>query len=139
MVGVGDVMFVRFDEPLSDAAFDRHLRELARAIDLRADQHRIGVVYDCVAQPPVDARRRQRSAEVLAARRDKLERTTAGFVMVSPSPVMRGVLRAVFWLAPPPYEWTVTDDVRGALHWLAPRVSGLDVDDVVRRYADAYL
>jgi hypothetical protein len=136
MVGIDDVMFVRMSAGLDAEVHQRHLDELARAIDLRTTEQRIGVVYDAPSLD-VDARRRQQSAAVLDARREKLELTTAGFALVTPSAVTRGGLRAVFWLAPPPYPWTVTDTVEAALGWLAPRLPSLDVDSVSRRYRAA--
>jgi len=134
MAAIDDVMFVYAQSDLSDAGFDHHLRELAAAIDDRAGDTRVGVIYDAGLTVSVDARRRKRSSEVLDARRDKLGRTTAAFSLVSESAVMAGILRAVFWLAPPPYPWSVARDIRGGLEFLAKHMPTLDIVGVEGRY-----
>ena len=135
MAGIDDVMFLYSDATLSDRGFERQLEELQKAIDLRGDDTLVGVVYDApTSSLSIDAKRRKRSADVLDRRRAKLAKTTAGFALASPSAMMRGVLRAVFWLAPPPYPWAVVDTVHEALVYLKTVMPTLDVADVLSRY-----
>ena len=134
MAAIDDVMFVRLEPTISEPGYARHLIELARAIDGRNPGVRVGVLYDAMGGADSDARRRQRAAEVLAARREKLAATTAGFTLATESTVMRGVARAVFWLAPPPYPWAVTASVREGLVYLRTQMPNLDVDGVLREY-----
>lgn len=132
MAGIGDVMFVYMGTQ-SEAVFERHLRELAAAIDSRSDTTKVGVIYDIPTPLETDAKRRQRSARLLDERRDKLSKTTSGFALVTPSTLVRGTLRAVFWLAPPPYEWSVVGTVPEGLRFLATKMS-LNVADLEANY-----
>jgi hypothetical protein len=134
MTGVGGVMFVHARTDLTDEAYEHQLRELARMIDDRPEGARVGVVYDMSAGGAIDARRRKRASDVLAPRHQRLAATTAGFALVSGSALLRGSLRAVFWLAPPPYPWTVTATVHEALVYMRERLPGLDVTGVERAY-----
>lgn len=134
MAGIDDVMFVYSDDTMTEASFSKHLQELANAIDGRAETNRIGVIYDAPKPFATDAKRRQRSGQVLDARRAKLGRTTAAFALATPSPIVRGTLRAVFWIAPPPYPWEITDTVRGGLTFLKKHMPTLDVEGCLARY-----
>jgi hypothetical protein len=134
MAGVGRVMFVYTDNRITEAGFARHLLELARAIDQRDPDARVGVVYDTADGVEADARRRQRLGDLLRPRHEKLARTTAGFALVTHSPVLRGALRAIFWLAPPPYDWTIASNVREGLLFIQRRLPDLDVEDALRDY-----
>jgi hypothetical protein len=135
MAGIGDVMFVHMGVQ-SEAVFERHLVELAAAIDGRNDTTRVGVIYDIPTPLETDAKRRQRSARVLEERKEKLAKTTAGFALVTPSTIVRGTLRAVFWLAPPPYEWSVVGTVGEGLSFLATKLA-LDPKALEAEYARA--
>ena len=135
MAGIGDVMFINTDATLSDAGFERQLVELGRAIDLRDESSLVGVIYDApTSSLSIDAKRRKRSAEVLDRRREKLGKTTAAFALASPSTMTRGVLRAVFWLAPPPYPWAIVDTAREGLAYLKTKMPSLDVERVLSEY-----
>jgi hypothetical protein len=134
MAGIGDVMFVHMGAQ-SEEVFERHLKELALAIDTRNDASKVGVIYDIPTPLDTDAKRRQRSARVLDERRDKLARTTAGFALVTPSTLVRGTLRAVFWLAPPPYEWRVVGTVSEGLAFLETKSALSNVRELETSYA----
>jgi hypothetical protein len=134
MAYIEDVMFIRIASDVTDRVFDRHLKELARSIDLRPVRLRVGVVYDAMGRVDVSAERRQSIANLLLSRRDKLAATTAAFALATDAAVMRGVLRAVFWLAPPPYPWAIRGSVREALEYVRTEMPKLDVDRVLRGY-----
>ncbi|HSQ62411.1 MAG TPA: hypothetical protein VLM85_04330 [Polyangiaceae bacterium] len=134
MAAVDDVMFVHSDERLTEAGFQRHLKALAEAIDGRREGTLIGVVYDAATSLSADAKRRQAAARMLDERRAKLKRTTAAFALATPSPLVRGALHAVFWLAPPPYPWYVVANVHAALAVLKKHMPNLEVDSVEARW-----
>lgn len=135
MAAIDDVLLVHAGEGLTDEAFDRHIVELTKAIDGRLDDARIGVIY---ADPHMaltrTPRRRAEAARALDPRRDKLVRTTAGFVLVTDSAFSRAALRAYFQISPPPYPWWVRASVAEALRVLAPVVEGLDEARVLERW-----
>jgi hypothetical protein len=134
MALIEDVTFVRIESDVTDRVFDRHLKELGRSIDLRPVRLRVGLIYDAMGSADVSAERRQRTANLLASRRDKLAVTTAAFALATESAVMRGVLRAIFWLAPPSYPWAIHGSVREALEYVRTEMPKLDVDRALRDY-----
>ena len=135
MAGIDDVMFMYSDATLSAKGAERQDVELGRVIDLRPENSFVGVLYDAPSSSmSIDAKRRKRSAEVLDSRRAKLEKTTAGFALASPSAMTRGILRAVFWMAPPPYPYVIVDTVRDGLVYLRTKLPALDVDRVLAEY-----
>lgn len=123
------------DERVSDASFGRYLEAVARDIDHVPVGERRAVLYDTPTPGVVSAERRRRLGTILDARKDKLRNITIGYVMVTPSTVVRGVLTAVFWLAPPPYENKVVGSTAEGFRWLAERCAWLEPEVQEARYA----
>jgi len=134
MGAVAGVLVVRLGRSISDAVYAKHLSELARSIDERQPGTRIAVLYDSLGGVDTDAKRRQQAADMFAARRSKLAASTAAFALVTDSSLMRGVLRAVFWMAPPPYPWSVRATLREGLEYLREHVPTLDVARFLAEY-----
>lgn len=134
MAGIDGMLFVHAGVHVTDAVYARYLAEMARSIDERDLGNRVGVVYDALGGVDVDARRRQQLAGILASRRAKMAATTAAFALVTDSAVMRGVLRAVFWLAPPPYPWAVASNLRSGLEYTRAEAPRAEVDRILRAY-----
>ena len=126
MTFIGNVMVVYQGEHLSEATFERHMIELARAIDERKAGARVGVLYHLPTGRRATAKQRNRSAELLEARRPILARTTAAFALVTPSPVVRGLLRAIFWMASPPYPYEIVSTLHEGFAYMAAKVEGVD-------------
>jgi hypothetical protein len=131
----GRVAFTYMDERVTEASFGRYLTALARDIDQAAPSQRRGVLYDTPTPGSATAPRRRLLGEILDQRKEKLREITAGYVMVTPSTVVRGVLTAVFWLAPPPYENKVVATTNEGFRWLAERCPWLDAAQSESRYA----
>ncbi len=135
MAGIDDVLLVFAGESLTNEAYELHLRELANAIDRREDDTRIGVIYEdpfmALSRTP---ERRAGASRVLDARRDKLRKTTSGFVWVTNSAFSRAALRAYFQFSPPPYPWWVRGNTFDALVEIAKVMPGLDPDRVLTRW-----
>lgn len=135
MAHIGPVMVVYQDPRLDDANNDIHTLELARAIDARADQNtQIGVLYDLPTYGSVEAKRQKQLVSMLESRREILKRTTVGFALSTTSMAARGVLRAMFWVAPPPYPYTIVTSPGEGFRYLAGRLPGLDADALDRGY-----
>jgi hypothetical protein len=132
-----NVMFVYLDEHATAEAQEQHLNELAAAIDSRGDSAPMGVLYEQNAVLLADARQRARVAELFRRRRIALARTTAGFALATPSPLVRGVLRALFWLEPPPYPWAVAATPLAGLEVLRRHMPALDPLTALRAYETA--
>ena len=118
MATIGRVLFTRIDEHLDPQSFERFLIELERSIDMRTPGQRFGIIYDVPDIGLNDAVRRRRVADILREREITLGSTTAGFALASSSRIVRGMLEAIFWIAPPPYPHTVVEGVREGLAFL---------------------
>jgi hypothetical protein len=138
MAYVGKTMVVYADERVDEHGFERELSELQRAFDMlrkyRIPGERNGALWEVPSFTLQDARRRQRIARILDQHHDMLRETTAGFALVTKSPALRGVLRAIFWLAPPPYPWQVVDAPRAGFDFLASKIPEIDAVAATAQY-----
>jgi hypothetical protein len=134
MAVVDRVLLIRLDRGLTQASFDRYRTEWLRSIDSRSHNARIGALYTIPTWAGVTASMRKQWAEMLKSREDVLRRTTAGMALVTPSPLVRGALSAIFWLAPPPYPTSLVDSPTKGIAFLASKLPGLDVEAVERQY-----
>jgi hypothetical protein len=123
------------DQRVNAASFERYLAALADDIDSANASERRAVLYETPDPGAVGAEARKKLGALLASRKDKLARVTAGYTLVTPSAIARGIATAVFWLAPPPYEYSITATLSEGLAWLAARTPGLDALAVERGYA----
>lgn len=135
---VGGTQVVYSDSRLTDAAFERQVKELEIAFELIARHRTIGEKNGALWEAPEagsqDAKRRKRVADVLEKYRPVLAETTSGFVLVTGSPIMRGILRAIFWLAPPPYPWSVAATPLDGFQFLAKHTPGLEPQHANAQY-----
>jgi hypothetical protein len=132
---LGPIMVVYQDARLDDAGSEVHFTELARAIDERREQNvQVGVLYDVPTISTLTPARRKQLIAMLEARRDVLAKTTAAYVMATTSMAARGVLRAMFWLSPPPYPYSITATTLEGFRYIAGRLPGVDADALEREY-----
>ena len=133
MAYVGPVMGVYLGA-LTDASWARHLTELRRAIDGRRPGVRVGVLYHLPGVNTADAKRRKEAADFLDSRREDLRASTAAYALATPSPIVRGVLRAIYWLSPPPYPYAIVATPREGLAYIATKLDGVVVDRSEREW-----
>ncbi len=127
MAYVGPICFVRIGSALTARGERVHAEELARVIDARPLTARVGVVYDVPDTQGISAIGRSDLARMLNERRERLRRTTAAYALATPSSFVRGMLKAVFWVAPPPYPHAMVSDVDAALAFVAAALPDIDV------------
>jgi hypothetical protein len=132
MVHLGRVLIVHINADITAQGQRRHLDELARAIDMRTSP--VGVLYDVPTAKSFGAMDRKEGAAVLKAREEKLRRQTTAYAMATPSMLARGILNAVFWLAPPPYRYAVVSTVTEGLNFLATYTEGMSPRLVEEEY-----
>jgi hypothetical protein len=137
MAYVGPVMGVYLGA-LTDASWARHLVELRRAIDGRRAGVKVGVLYHLPGTNTADARRRKEAADFLESRRDQLRASTAAYALATPSSIVRGVLRAIYWLSSPPYPHAIVATPREGFAYIATKLEGVPVDRSEREW-DAML
>jgi hypothetical protein len=143
MAHVGTTMVCYVDERMSEASFWRQLDEMEIAFRLLAEKVPPGVtraaLWHVVGNMGADAKRRKAVSDVLARHRETLARTTSAYALVSSSTILRGMLQAIFWLAPPPYAWSIEPTPRAGFEFLATKQPGLDpaaCDEQYRRLLD---
>lgn len=123
---VEDVSVAYMDAQVTAESYARYVSAMSADIDATPAASRRGVLYEAPNISSLSAAQRKALAQVLEQRREKLSSITAGYALVTPSAAVRGMLTAIFWLAPPPYDYRVSATPRDAFNWLAERVSGLD-------------
>jgi hypothetical protein len=102
----------------TDEDFERYVatvRSLAERLDGRTAPAAIQVVDP--DNPPPNAKWRKRIAEETADLGDG-----ALFALVSPSPMVRGVVTAVNWFRAPPYEVRTFSTFEEAVAWIEERL-----------------
>lgn len=141
MAHVGPLCFVHIRKGITPDGERTHERELARAIDARASDARVVVLYDVPSPLGISALARSSIARLLNERRRILRATTAAYALATPSAFVRGMLQAVFWVAPPPYPQAMFAEREPALAFLGSHLSELDVkgsDDAIRQLLRAH-
>lgn len=126
MAQLGPIVAVYNDETIDDEGWALHLREIALSIDLRSRGGKTGVVYDVPSASAIDGRRRQQLAAVLDARKAQLAATTGHYALATSSPIVRAYLKTIFWLAPPPYPWSIEATARDGFRAVARVIPTVD-------------
>lgn len=122
MANRGPLNLVYLEGETSPRSFQAYLEALARDIDEWPGHEARSVCYwQTGGVASLDPTSRRALSDVLDSRRDKLRRITRGYAFVTESTVARGILVAVFWLAPPPYPHTVESTALAGFKWLAAR------------------
>lgn len=133
-VVINRVQATYMDARVDDASYARYLDALARDIARAPDNERRGILYETPDPGTSTAERRKRLGQILTTHRDKLARVTAGYVLATPSALARGLLTAVFWVAPPPYPNDVVATTAEGFEWLALRLPGLNAKACEQTY-----
>jgi len=133
------VQVVYIDGRVSDESYARYVEALAHEIDTRDETRRKSVLYHAPQPAVVTNKRRTMVAEVLQARRDKLSIATSGYVLATPSAFVRGSVRIVFMLAPPPYPHAVVSTPLQGFEFLATKDPSLDPEKLDVLYREALI
>lgn len=140
---VGPVVIVRIEEWVPPSSVDRYMAEFVRGIDIREPHTRAAALYDVPTWTGATSMRRRQWAKLLAEREDVLRRTTKAWALCTESPLVRGMLKAIHWIQPPPYPHTVVSTHRQAfdfLHRYMPEVEPASSTEryeaLLRKHAD---
>jgi hypothetical protein len=80
------------------------------------------VIHESEARPEFQARHRRVLTEWMARSGGLHDTYCRGVAFVTPSPIIRGVITAIFWMAHRRYPMQVFDDRGPALAWLEERM-----------------
>lgn len=115
------VQCAHFGANVDDRSFDEYIERFTADIRSRSAIEKIGVLYHA-PDANMDSPRRRRMAKVLEEHEQTLTRTTAAYALATGSPFVRGVLTALFWLAPPGYPNKVVGTPLQGLTFIAEHV-----------------
>jgi hypothetical protein len=99
----------------TDADFERYIESFRRADEIGAGFpfKAAGLHYVEPENPMPNAKWRKRIAE-----ESMVIKSTACLAFASPSPLVRGIVTAVNWFRPPPFEFVVASSFEEGVLWL---------------------
>ncbi|MFO0694094.1 MAG: hypothetical protein U0230_11100 [Polyangiales bacterium] len=131
---VGPVVVVRIEEWVPPSSVDRYMDEFVRGIDIRRPDTRAAALYDVPTWTGATSMRRRQWARLLAEREDVLRRTTKAWALRTESPLVRGMLKAIHWIQPPPYPHAVVGTHREAFEFIHRYMPEVDPGTYTERY-----
>lgn len=99
---------------LTAADGERHLREYRQLLDRN---QKFAVICDARETTAAEAKLRKDYAEFLKVNRDDLNRLCKGTAFVISSPLIRGALTAIMWMATMPYPYDIFGSIEEADVW----------------------
>lgn len=115
---------VTYDGEITDDEFRRHLDEYAALV---RRGRRYGAVFDATRAARPSATQRRMMAEFINAREAELSRVCVGGAFVIDSPLIRGAMTAILWVASMPFPHTVVSSEAEALGWVRGRLAAAGV------------
>jgi hypothetical protein len=95
--------------------FDTYLRSYDRVL---AHGQRYVAIFDASEAKPLEVGQMKAQAAWIRANAQRLIELNLGIAFVIPSPMIRGVLKAVLWLQPLPQPYTVVGSYDDAYRWV---------------------
>ncbi|EDM79965.1 hypothetical protein PPSIR1_23026 [Plesiocystis pacifica SIR-1] len=120
---------------LDDSDFFALADEIAREIDARAPDERIGVLQYTPESGVMDSPRRRHIAKLLNEREEKLRQTTAAYALATHSTFVRGVVTTLSWMAPPGYPHAAVASPEQGLAFIATHLPECAPDQIARSFA----
>jgi hypothetical protein len=113
------LVVVTFVGVATDAEFEAYLERMS---DVMARREVTATVLDASRAGPTPPKQRARQADWIKANADVLRRYSAGSAFVITSPLIRGLLTAILWLAPMPQAHDVFSSRAAAEQWAVARL-----------------
>ncbi|MBZ0120662.1 MAG: hypothetical protein K8H88_26955 [Sandaracinaceae bacterium] len=108
------IVVVRWPKDLTLHEVDGHFEDIK---ELAARGQRFVLVIDMLESGAPSATHRAHAAKRLAEIYPAVGHNVAGAAHVIGSALVRGILTAVYWLAPPPFETTIVATRQQAIEW----------------------
>lgn len=129
------LQFTYMNVHVTEASFARFVSTLARDVDAYRGEPR-AVFGEAPALGALKANQRKSLADMLREREHKIAVSVGGYVLATPSPIVRGLLTAVFWVAPPPFQHRFVATAEEGFEWLAQTCSWCDAAQSLREYEE---
>lgn len=113
------VFVIRWPVEIEPQEVRQHIDEMREIVR----GQRAAFVLDLTESGVPDAKLRKLVASELQSAFAELGDQVAGVCHVVASPIIRGMMTAVYWLAPPPFETMTTSDLDAAVVWAKKRLS----------------
>jgi hypothetical protein len=114
------IVVVTFTGNATDAEFSDYLASMT-AMMVRRGTHNV-TILDARKSGVTPPKQRKMQGEWLKANKERLERQSLGSAFVIDSPLVRGVLTAILWIAPMPQAHIVVSTIEEAEAWAHRRV-----------------
>ncbi len=118
------LVVVRFVGLLTDEDFRAYL-ERAEAVRSRGPN---AAILDATHAGYLPARQRRMQAEWMKRHREMLRRNSLGSAFVVPSPLIRGVLTAILWIADMPGPHVVVETYAEAEEWVRAKLDAAGLE-----------
>ena len=106
---------------------ESHDEDIARYIaahkELLDRKQIYAAVLDARAGKMMSAPHRKQIADWLKSDKARLEQFHASLAFVAASAILRGILTAVYWVAPPPYPYKIFEHIDDAKTWTLARIA----------------
>jgi hypothetical protein len=116
------LVVVRYSGLATDAEFDEYLESMTRLILGR--KQKTVTILDARQSDRTPATQRKKQAAWLKTHENMLRQYSLGTAFVITSPLVRGVLTAIFWLQPLPTDHTVVGSMVDAEEWAKAKLTG---------------
>lgn len=113
------LVVVTFPVSADDVEFGEYLQGLSRLLERRG---RMATVFDARQLDAPPATQRARQADWLKTNREQLRKYSCGSVFVSGSPLIRGTMTAILWVAPMPMPHAIVATMQEAETWAIGRL-----------------
>ena len=97
------------------------LEEFVEFISVEKKGERYGVVQDLRNTKGITSQQRKLITDNINGMKDYAAQYCVGSAMVFDSPVLRGMLTAIFWITKPPYPTQVFKTIEDAEDWIQSR------------------
>lgn len=112
----GPVVVVTFVGESTDDEFDGYLSRMSGEIERASGP--VATILDGSRAGATPAKQREKQARWLRQNAGLLRRKSAGTAFVITSPIIRGVLTAIFWIERPSHEYTIVETLPEARRWV---------------------
>lgn len=128
------VLFALFHRQPSTQDFDHFLDAQFEDIDAWPTWVQRCVIHHATTSGTISATQRQRAADLVSSRRQKLSAICLGYAFCTQSGATRGLSKVIHWLAPPPYPFFQAHTVTQGLKLLQAVDARIDPQALANRY-----
>jgi hypothetical protein len=131
---LGPVIIERLDvKQLGDAGFERYLTELEAGLQARKPGERFAFLTHIVSQDPLSSAQNRAVSEVLKRNGEQVKQTVS-YALCTQSLLVRGAIRFIFMLSPPPFPYVVPARSLDAFAFFARAIPSLSAATLEAQY-----